>query len=41
MTSAATDAATREFFAEHAHFGLQPDQIVFFQQVSRSSSPGP
>ena len=34
MTSAATDAATREFFAEHAHFGLQPDQVVFFQQVS-------
>ncbi|KAK9843554.1 hypothetical protein WJX81_008640 [Elliptochloris bilobata] len=32
MTSAATDAATREFFAEHAHFGLRPDQIVFFQQ---------
>lgn len=33
MTSKATDAATREFFQQHACFGLQASQIVFFQQV--------
>jgi UDP-N-acetylglucosamine/UDP-N-acetylgalactosamine diphosphorylase len=33
MTSAATDAATRGFFAERAYFGLQPSQVVFFSQV--------
>ncbi|BDA40449.1 UDP-N-acetylglucosamine diphosphorylase 1 [Coccomyxa sp. Obi] len=32
MTSAATDAATREFFQQHAYFGLDASQIVFFQQ---------
>lgn len=33
MTSAATDAQTREFFQQHAHFGLDASQVVFFQQV--------
>jgi UDP-N-acetylglucosamine/UDP-N-acetylgalactosamine diphosphorylase len=32
MTSPATDAQTREFFAEHRDFGLAPGQVVFFQQ---------
>lgn len=34
MTSAATDGATRAFFAEKAYFGLQQSQIVFFMQVA-------
>lgn len=37
MTSAATDAATREFFAARAYFGLQADQVVFFPQVNALS----
>lgn len=32
MTSPATDAPTRAFFAEHEHFSLVPDQVKFFQQ---------
>lgn len=37
MTSAATDGATREFFATRAYFGLQADQVVFFPQVNALS----
>lgn len=33
MTSPATDAPTKQFFAEQQHFGLMPEQIHFFQQV--------
>lgn len=33
MTSPATDVATREFFAAHACFGLDPAQIRFFCQA--------
>lgn len=32
MTSPGNDAATRAFFAERAHFGLAPEQVIFFQQ---------
>ena len=32
MTSPATDAETREFFAAHRRFGLAADQLVFFRQ---------
>ncbi|MCB9916519.1 MAG: UTP--glucose-1-phosphate uridylyltransferase, partial [Planctomycetes bacterium] len=32
MTSPANDAATRAFFAEHAHFGLDPADVRFFAQ---------
>jgi UDP-N-acetylglucosamine/UDP-N-acetylgalactosamine diphosphorylase len=32
MTSPATDAETRTFFAEHGHFGLPPDAVWFFCQ---------
>lgn len=32
VTSPATDAATRAFFAEHDLFGLLPDQLVFVEQ---------
>ena len=32
MTSDATDAATRDFFETHKHFGLPPDEVLFFQQ---------
>ncbi|NQU21642.1 MAG: UDPGP type 1 family protein [Candidatus Nealsonbacteria bacterium] len=32
MTSPENDEATREFFAEHAMFGLDADQVIFFQQ---------
>ncbi len=32
MTSPATDAETRDFFAGHGHFGLSRDQIDFFCQ---------
>jgi UDP-N-acetylglucosamine/UDP-N-acetylgalactosamine diphosphorylase len=32
MTSPATDAATREFFAAHRNFGLAAEQVKFFQQ---------
>jgi UDP-N-acetylglucosamine/UDP-N-acetylgalactosamine diphosphorylase len=32
MTSPMTDAETREFFAAHACFGLDPAQVVFFSQ---------
>ena len=32
MTSPATDAETRQFFAEHNHFGLPADEVIFFQQ---------
>jgi len=32
MTSDVNDAATREFFAAHNHFGLAADDVVFFRQ---------
>lgn len=32
MTSPATDAQSRAFFAEHKNFGLARDQVTFFQQ---------
>ncbi|MFA6929460.1 MAG: UDPGP type 1 family protein [Lentisphaeria bacterium] len=32
MTSPANDQPTREFFAEHQHFGLAPDDVHFFSQ---------
>ena len=32
MTSPATDAETRDFFAAHAFFGLRPGQVHFFVQ---------
>ena len=32
MTSPATDAPTRAFFAENGNFGLAPEQVTFFQQ---------
>lgn len=32
MTSSATDAATREFFARHDRFGLPEDRVLFFRQ---------
>lgn len=34
MTSAATDTATKGFFKQRSYFGLDPSQVVFFQQVS-------
>jgi len=33
MTSPANDAATREFFAEHHHFGLAQGDVFFFAQA--------
>lgn len=32
MTSSATDAETRRYFEEYRYFGLDPDQVAFFQQ---------
>lgn len=32
MTSPSTDAPTKEHFKKHRHFGLDPDQLFFFQQ---------
>ena len=32
MTSHATDRETRSFFAAHHFFGLQPDDVLFFEQ---------
>lgn len=32
MTSPENDAATREFFATHGHFGLPAGDVIFFQQ---------
>jgi UDP-N-acetylglucosamine/UDP-N-acetylgalactosamine diphosphorylase len=32
MTSEANDAATREFFERHRHFGIDPEDVVFFRQ---------
>jgi UDP-N-acetylglucosamine/UDP-N-acetylgalactosamine diphosphorylase len=32
MTSHATDAETKTFFARHKNFGLPPDEIFFFRQ---------
>jgi UDP-N-acetylglucosamine/UDP-N-acetylgalactosamine diphosphorylase len=32
MTSSATDAPTRRFLADHAFFGLDPDEVLFFSQ---------
>jgi UDP-N-acetylglucosamine/UDP-N-acetylgalactosamine diphosphorylase len=37
MTSPANDAATRRFFAEHNHFGLEPENVVFFAQGTMPS----
>lgn len=33
MTSAANDGATRAFFEQHGHFGLDPEQVSFFSQA--------
>lgn len=33
MTSATTDGDTKQHFEEHDFFGLQREQVVFFQQV--------
>ncbi len=33
MTSEANDAATRAFFEEHGHFGLEPADVTFFSQA--------
>lgn len=33
MTSPANDADTRSFFAEHRHFGLDPEDVFFFSQA--------
>ena len=32
MTSPATDAETRQFFAEQRNFGLSAEEVIFFQQ---------
>ncbi|WOL03361.1 UDP-N-acetylglucosamine diphosphorylase 1-like isoform X1 [Canna indica] len=32
MTSPFTDQTTRKFFESHKYFGLEPDQVTFFQQ---------
>ncbi|KAF3619204.1 UDP-N-acetylglucosamine diphosphorylase 2 [Capsicum annuum] len=32
MTSPFTDEATRKYFESHKYFGLEPDQVTFFQQ---------
>ncbi|KNA13692.1 hypothetical protein SOVF_114160 [Spinacia oleracea] len=32
LTSPFTDEATRKFFESHKYFGLEPDQVTFFQQ---------
>jgi UDP-N-acetylglucosamine/UDP-N-acetylgalactosamine diphosphorylase len=32
MTSSATDAQTREFLGQHAYFGLDPAELLFFRQ---------
>ena len=32
MTSPATDGPTRDFFARHNHFGLDPEYVRYFQQ---------
>jgi UDP-N-acetylglucosamine/UDP-N-acetylgalactosamine diphosphorylase len=32
MTSPANHEATQAFFLEHAHFGMRPDRVTFFQQ---------
>ncbi|PSS11090.1 UDP-N-acetylglucosamine diphosphorylase [Actinidia chinensis var. chinensis] len=32
MTSPFTDDATRKFFESHKYFGLEADQVIFFQQ---------
>lgn len=37
MTSPANDEPTRAFFAEHDHFGLRADQVVFFMQGTMPS----
>ena len=37
MTSPANDAATRKFFAQHNHFGLKPENVVFFAQGTMPS----
>lgn len=33
MTSPANDAQTRDFFAQHDHFGLDPADVFFFSQA--------
>ena len=37
MTSGSTDAATKAHFEEHGFFGLDRDQVAFFQQVSAAA----
>ena len=34
MTSPGNDAATKQFFAAHKHFGLRASQIAFFVQTT-------
>ena len=41
MTSPATDAATQDYFRQQDHFGLQPAQVHFFQQVPPPPPPPP
>ena len=36
MTSPATHEETQAYFREQGYFGLQADQVVFFQQVLAS-----
>ena len=33
MTSPANDGQTRDFFAQHDHFGLDPEDVFFFSQA--------
>ncbi len=40
MTSDATDAATVEFFQQHANFGLPPEQLKFFRQGNMPAVDG-
>ncbi len=37
MTSPTNDAATRAFFDQHNHFGLNPDDVTFFPQGTMPS----
>ncbi len=40
MTSPENDAATKEFFTEHGYFGLEPSQVVFFEQGTMPAVDG-
>lgn len=39
MTSPATHEETQAYFQKHSFFGLQADQVVFFQQVPSLLQP--